>query len=383
MGYYGYGFPKYVSVAEKKQKNARALEKLRKKMPDAKPITVEGRTIAKTFWGKAWCNNIETYRDFAYRLERGRSYLKSGAVLDLQISSGRVDALVAGSKAKPYAVSVFFEPLDKKLWENIKKSCSGKIQSLISLMQGKLPKDTLENLCKIENGLFPHPRQIKFGCTCADWAGVCKHIAAVMYGIGARFDEDPNLFFLLRGVDPKELIASSACIDNIVGSADSEIEEENLSDIFGIDLDDAANEKQSDEAEKGSAKKTHKAGSKSVDTPANKCGKSSLSLADYIASDIDVPTKKQNKLKKMQIADRYNDEDILPDITKKKRMGKKAYGTWTGADVKRLRESKGMTKIMFAKKLNITTYRLNKLESSSEPVSIGIVYALAKAFPII
>ena len=100
MGYYGYGFPKYVSVAEKKQKNARALEKLRKKMPDAKPITVEGRTIAKTFWGKAWCNNIETYRDFAYRLERGRSYLKSGAVLDLQISSGRVDALVAGSKAK-------------------------------------------------------------------------------------------------------------------------------------------------------------------------------------------------------------------------------------------------------------------------------------------
>ena len=192
--------------------------------------------------------------------------------------------------------------------------------------------------------------------------------AAVMYGIGARFDEDPNLFFLLRGVDPKELIASSACIDNIVGSADSEIEEENLSDIFGIDLDDAANEKQADKAEKGSAKKTHKAGSKSVDTPANKCGKSSLSLADYIASDIDVPTKKQNKLKKMQIADRYNDEDILPDITKKKRMGKKAYGTWTGADVKRLRESKGMTKIMFAKKLNITTYRLNKLESSSEPV---------------
>ena len=239
MSRYSYwGFKPQPTVWERKEKAARTIARLRKKGADLSPVELEGRTIAKTFWGKAWCDNIEAYRDFAYRLERGRSYVRSGAVIDLKIREGAVGALVIGSGRSPYEVAIRIDQMEKPAWDALVKRSSGKIASLMALAQGKLPKEMLEDFCNPETGLFPKPREIHFDCSCPDGASCCKHVAAVLYGIGARLDEQPELFFTLRGIDPDSIVAAEV-VDTLTDGAANELENADLGDMFGIALDEA------------------------------------------------------------------------------------------------------------------------------------------------
>ena len=199
--YYGYKTGKPKNPAE-------TLEKLRKKNPDIKPIIIDGK-LAKTWWGQAWNKNLEGYADYSNRIGRGRSYVRSGAVLDLSIAPGEVSALVQGSRAKPYDVIIRIKPLERKRWERITKQCSNKIGGLEQLASGKFPQEFMELFTTRGEGLFPSPKEIDFGCSCPDWASMCKHVAAVLYGIGARFDEDATLFFTLRDIEFSELLKKS------------------------------------------------------------------------------------------------------------------------------------------------------------------------------
>ena len=168
-------------------------------------MTIEGRTIAKTFWGKSWCANLERYSDFENRLPRGRTYVRNGSVLDLQIAKGEVAAMVAGSEL--YKVKIAIAPVKQARWKAICRDCAGAINSLVELLQGRLAKGVMDRVCREGDGLFPSPREIKLSCSCPDWADMCKHVAAVLYGVGARLDEKPQLLFVLRGVDENELLA--------------------------------------------------------------------------------------------------------------------------------------------------------------------------------
>jgi uncharacterized Zn finger protein len=202
-----FGWRPYVSVAERRRKAAREMEKLRKKGHPVSPVVVEGRTIAMTFWGKAWCQNLERYSDYANRLPRGRTYVRNGSVVDLQIAPGEIKAMVSGSSI--YHVKVKIVPVAKTRWKSICSDCSGAIDSLIELLQGRFSKGVMERICHQNTGLFPAPAEIKLSCSCPDGAYMCKHVAAVLYGIGARLDQQPELLFRLREVDEKELIAGA------------------------------------------------------------------------------------------------------------------------------------------------------------------------------
>jgi uncharacterized Zn finger protein len=188
----------YVTVAEKRAKAAQSLKKLKKKKEDTRPVVIEGRAIATTWWGKAWNENLERYADYSNRIGRGRSYVRNGAVLDLKIRPGEVEALVQGSRSKPYEVIVKIEAISKEAWSRIKTASAGQLDSLQELMSGKFPKSLGALFIEGGKGLFPGPKEIKFSCSCPDWATMCKHVAAVLYGIGARLDEEPALFFTLR-----------------------------------------------------------------------------------------------------------------------------------------------------------------------------------------
>ncbi len=240
MGYWGY--PRYVPVAEKKAKAAKKLKKLKKKNPGIRPIVIEGKAIAQTWWGKSWNKNLERYADYSNRIGRGRSYVRHGAVLDLKIDSGRVESLVQGSSAKPYSVTISIKAIDGKVWRNIKTACGGKLDSLQELLAGKFPRALGEIFMAEGEGLFPSPKEIEFDCSCPDWAYMCKHVAATLYGIGARLDEDPSLFFKLRKVEMGDLI-SQAVEDKtrkLLKTAEKKtariIADSDLSDVFGIDL---------------------------------------------------------------------------------------------------------------------------------------------------
>jgi uncharacterized Zn finger protein len=236
---YGSFYPEYVPVAERKARAAKQAAKLaKKKGSPLKPVVLEGRKIAQTYWGKAWCDNIESYQDFAYRLERGRTYVRNGSVIDLDIQKGKITALVAGSGASPYEINIQIAPLAKARWEALKKACTNKIDSLLSLAQGKLPEEVLKRFCDKAEGLFPSPKEMKMTCDCPDIAGLCKHLAAVLYGVGARLDQEPKLFFVLRGVHESELIGGQAVDVLTAGTAaQTAIAAGDLADVFGVDFD--------------------------------------------------------------------------------------------------------------------------------------------------
>lgn len=206
MGWYDYGFrfKPYVSVAQRRANAAREMGKRLKKGEASSPVQIEGSKITSTFWGKAWCTNLESYSDFSNRLPRGRTYVRNGSVVHLTMAKGQIHALVSGSDL--YQVEIKIASHAKKDWQALKEQCSGKIGSLVELLQGKLSKAVMELVTDRSQGLFPKPKEITMKCSCPDYAGMCKHIAAVMYGVGHRLDSSPELLFQLRGVDHLELI---------------------------------------------------------------------------------------------------------------------------------------------------------------------------------
>jgi len=237
-GYYN----DYVPVAKRRDQALKKIEQLKKKGEDIQPIgplPVRG-LIAKSFWGKGWCKHMEQFSDYENRLPRGRSYVRNGAVYHLSIASGVVTANVSGSS--PYKLTIHIEPLDAKKWESIKASCKGKIGSLIELLQGKISDEIMTVVTDPKNGLFPHPNEIRFNCNCPDWADMCKHVAAAMYGIGVRLDTEPELLFKLRGVNLEELIAVDTAIEDLTGGKRSRrrrtLQSEQISDVFGIELEE-------------------------------------------------------------------------------------------------------------------------------------------------
>jgi len=202
-----WGYPPYVKVAERKKQAARKIAQLKKKGHAIEPIVVEGRTIATTFWGKAWCKHLEKYSDYENRLPRGRTYVRNGSVIDLKLNPGTIKALVSGSSI--YTVEITIDPFSPSKWEALIKECSGKIDSLIELLQGTFSKGVMEVIMHAEKGLFPHSHEIKLKCSCYDWTDMCKHAAAALYGIGAHLDDRPEDLFLLRQVDHTALLTQA------------------------------------------------------------------------------------------------------------------------------------------------------------------------------
>jgi uncharacterized Zn finger protein/DNA-binding transcriptional regulator YiaG len=223
-------------VARRRFNAFRKIEKLRKKGKDIQPVKIEGRTIARSFWGKGWCDHLESFSDFENRLPRGRTYVRNGSVCHLSIKPGRIEALVSGSAPSTHTIRI--KKLKPAIWKFVKKKCSGRIGSMLELLQGKLSDQVMTVVTDRKQGLFPQPREIELACSCPDWAVMCKHVAAVLYGVGSRLDSRPELLFLLRDVDAQELISTEMAVPSAVATGDR-LDDDQLGDIFGIDLEGA------------------------------------------------------------------------------------------------------------------------------------------------
>ena len=233
-------YPPYVPVAERRRKAEREAKRLAKKGRTLSPVVLEGRTIASTFWGKAWCDNLESYSDYENRLPRGRSYVRNGSVVDLQIAPGKVTALVSGSEL--YRIEIAIKPLAAARFAAIAKECAGQIDSAIELLRGKISAGVMAIMTRPGGGLFPTPAEIDLDCSCPDYAGLCKHLAAVLYGVGARLDSKPELLFVLRGVDHADLV-SEAAVGGAAVSAPAKgkvLATADLGGIFGIEIAEPA-----------------------------------------------------------------------------------------------------------------------------------------------
>ncbi|MCP4119382.1 MAG: hypothetical protein GY737_29090 [Desulfobacteraceae bacterium] len=344
MSRYRNGFPKYVSVAEKRAKAEKKLEQLKKKNPDIAPIEIKGRKLAESWWGISWNKNLESYADFSNRIGRGRSYVRHGAVLDLRIEEGRIISLVQGSASRPYKVEISIKKLPPKVWKNIIRECRGEIGSLGLLVEGKLPKAMEAVLTDPENGIFPSPSEIGFDCSCPDWAFMCKHVAATLYGVGARLDQDPSLFFTLRGVKMEALVSQAVKdeADALIKRAKSKgskriIQDADLSSAFGIDMEDlpAAPPKRRSKSKKKAAKtipapvKSRKASAKKTAGTAPTAIKSKKSMAKKAAKSVAPPIKRQKSPTK-----KGTDYDMVVAMIRRRRV--------TGIGVREIKERTAM-----------------------------------------
>lgn len=234
MSYWSY--PPYVPVAQRRARAAQEVAKLKKKGRIITPVLLESRKIAQSFWGKAWCDNLERYSDFETRLPRGRTYVRNGSVVDLQIAKGKITALVSGSEI--YEIDVAVKSATPEHWKAICRDCAGSIASLVELLKGKISKNVMERVCRESEGLFPAPREIKMSCSCLDGADMCKHVAAALYGVGARLDAQPELLFLLRGVESADLVSNvdAGATSSRPDASQRILEQDDVAALFGIDM---------------------------------------------------------------------------------------------------------------------------------------------------
>lgn len=226
------------TTSELKKRSAESIRREKGKGSALEPVCVTGRTIAKNWWGQAWCSNLEQYADYASRLDRGKRYIRTGAVLDLKIETGKIRAKVQGTRKTPYKIEIRISPLSEEKCQEIIKKCSRKIENLENLLSGTFPEE-LKELFQGNNGLFPEPKEISFDCSCPDWALLCKHVAAALYGVGVRLDNDPALFFQLRGINMDHFIDVTLAnkvetmLEN-AGNFSSRIIEGNVDSLFGV-----------------------------------------------------------------------------------------------------------------------------------------------------
>ena len=266
---WGQQWAPYVSVGDKLNTAIRhAVQLAKRQKREREPVSIQGRTIAKTFWGKAWCDNLTAYQDYSNRLPRGATYVRNGSVVDLIIKPRKIEAIVAGSE--PYTVKIEIAELDKHRWKAIRSECSESIDSLLDQLTGRLSDGVMKQLTDRTTGLFPSPREIRMACSCPDSSSCCKHLAAVMYGVGARLDNQPELLFLLRGVDHQELVSQAIAAGNLdreLSSGGGGLDSQDLGAIFGIELENSVGEPSKPEKKKRTSKKSAAATASVAVTP--------------------------------------------------------------------------------------------------------------------
>ncbi len=323
----------YVPVAQRRQQAARKMQALRKKGIDVQPVEIEGRTIARTFWGKAWCKNLDSFSDYENRLPRGRTYVRNGSVCHLGVARGTVDAKVYGSNL--YDLSVTIKTLPAARWKAFKRRCRGEIGSLLELLQGRLSDQIMTVVTDRKHGLFPRREEIGFNCNCPDWADMCKHVAAVLYGVGARLDESPELLFLLRGVDHEELIETDAgAIASVTRKKgrSKRLASDDLSEVFGIALDAKPEEAASPTTRRKTTKGASSRGTKSTNGKAkpgtskasSSKGSQPKSKSAPKSKTIDRSATKKTKRKKKATPRTTIKTDVVTSRASKKRSTKRA-----------------------------------------------------------
>ena len=359
---------RYVPVAERRAKARREMNKLRKKGRDIQPIEIEGRAIARSFWGKRWCEHLESFSDYANRLPRGRTYVRNGSVCHLAIRTGRIDAVVSGSEL--YDVTIRIDKLKAAVWKSVKSRCSGQVGSMLELLQGKLSREVMSVVTDRERGLFPKPGEIRFDCSCPDWASMCKHVASVLYGVGSRLDDRPESLFLLRGVDTEELIATEMTLPGEAATDDG-LADDTLAGIFGIDLDTGADSDAGGvppPAPKAPARRRKQARRRAAPAPERQAPPAARTR------ELPVSTVAAGRPRKAA-SGAASGKQASPAVTPRRRTAAKVAaaprdirptGTW----VARLRRQSGLSVARFAGQLGVSAVTVYRWEATPGPLNL-------------
>ncbi len=366
-----HGWPRYVPAAERRAKAQKKVNQLIKKGLAVEPVEIEGRKISRTFWGCGWCDHLESFSDYSNRLPRGRSYVRNGSVCHLAISEGAISAMVIGSHL--YNVEISIGRLPEQKWAQLKERCAGQIGSLVELLQGEISDGIMATVTDRDNGLFPLPGEIEFDCDCPDWADMCKHVAAVLYGAGRRLDERPEMLFILRGVDVDELISAGAEKMTRVGSGNEDgagadhpgskrggrrrragaDDLDDLEDLFGIDLDGES---------AGAAGTEPTAGAGPIDQP--ETGGQTGGAQQPVSS------KKRGRVQRPGNEQPPGDAELSGGVRLSEAAQLICAGTITPDRIKALRAEYGLSQKRFGNLLGVSSATVSNWENSKKPLNL-------------
>lgn len=218
-----------MKAADLEAQARRELIELKSAGEEVRPVVGTTRKLAAHFWGSAWMKHLALCESGGWSLSAGRTLLRHGCVLDLQLEAGLIRARVMEERL--HDVEIALDPLDGERLEELRTICSGKIDSLVPLLEGTLDDALLATLCNAETGLLPEPGAWHMSCTCPDWSEPCPHAAAAIYAAGILIDAEPSLLFRLRQVSPEDLLQSPA-----EKAAESDFDLEQLARTFRIEL---------------------------------------------------------------------------------------------------------------------------------------------------
>ncbi|MFO7875195.1 MAG: hypothetical protein R6U55_01255 [Desulfovermiculus sp.] len=355
-------WPRYVPVAERRAKAQKKVQQLRKKGKNICPIQIEGRTIARSFWGQGWCTHLESFSDFSNRLPRGRTYVRNGSVCHLEIEPGQVRAMVSGSKI--YNVTIGIRELPCAVWEEVKHKCAGSIGSMLELLQGRLSDEVMQVVTDARKGLFPRPEEISLHCDCPDWAVMCKHVAAVLYGVGHRLDQEPELLFTLRRVEARELISSDlSFLDQSSQVGEDTLSYDEVGHIFGIELDEeiqVQDPKSEDDRAPAFEPKEQKASKQAKTGPQDTECQQGTSQASCMNGRQRTGNSKHPKASRQTPAQAEG----------RPRNGKTPLNPPTGNKIVRLRKQCAQSAPEFAKRLNVSAASVYRWENTPGKLSL-------------
>ena len=350
----------YVPVAKRRARAQRAMAKLRKQGKHIEPVEVEGHKIARSFWGEGWCKQLEQFSDYDNRLPRGRTYVRNGSVAHLAISKGKIEAIVSGSTL--YHVDIAVKPLARKKWKILRQQCTGQIGSMLELLQGQLSNQVMQIVTDPNTGLFPDPNEITLSCDCPDWADMCKHIAAVLYGIAVRLDHQPELLFLLRNVDHEALISAELDMQAATSgkSKRRRLTTQNLSDVFGVDIEEPVEllkRKKSSVTKKATTRKAIQKKAVAKTAVVKKITTKKASIMKTLAH--------KPRLRKMPPKKVITKKVPARKTTKKTsaKTGIQAFNP-SAISVVRLRKRLGLTQAQFARLLGVSLASINNWENA-------------------
>lgn len=179
---------------------------VRRPVKDGLKAKAQRGGFSKTWWGKRWIQALEAF-GWSNRLSRGRSYARSGQVVDLEVTPGQIAAKVQGSQPKPYAVRIALKPLADQQWDEAFAALAGQAAFSAQLLAGEMPQEIDAIMAAAHASLFPAAaKDLITACSCPDSANPCKHVAAVHYLLAEEIDRDPFLLFTLRGRDREAVV---------------------------------------------------------------------------------------------------------------------------------------------------------------------------------
>jgi uncharacterized Zn finger protein/DNA-binding XRE family transcriptional regulator len=367
MSYYGWA--PYVSVAQRRAKANREMDKLRKKGVQVSQVgPIAGRKIAKTFWGEGWCNHLEQFSDYENRLPRGRTYVRNGSVCHLAIAEGKIEAIVSGSEL--YKINIQIKTMPRDKWAYIRQSCTGRIGSLLELLQGRFSDEVMRVVTDRKDGLFPLPGEITFDCSCPDWAVMCKHVAAVLYGVGARLDQSPELIFKLRGVDSGDLIGGEALAAATSAGQGGERRRRlkgDVASVFGVELDESAPQPEVAAAKNMKAAKSRPKAAKKARTKSLQESSKPAAAQPTKSKETSAARRKLPRKRKASV----NASDLKQSglMHQEKSVGTEAL---TGKFFVSLRKKLGLSAAAFGERVGVSAQTIYNWEKKKQPLRLRV-----------